>query len=170
MSSKIATRRVVILAGALVAFAAGCETTSPAEAAVRNGFEPGASAPVIAKVWYRSTLWTGPVDPGAESGALRVGTGSERAYAILTIGSRSFVAVSRDVITTSVGETKMLTFSAGESLAPCFTTNRLSAEDYELVTTRIFPDEVVEPFDASCDAPATDGDASAAPADASNDG
>lgn len=169
MSSKTAIRTLVMVVGGLVACPA-CETTSPAEAVVRNGFEPDATAPVLAKVWYRSTLWTGPIEPGTESGALRVGTGAERAYAIVTVGSRSFAAVSREVITTSVGETKTLTFSAGESMATCFTTNRLSSEDYELVTTRIFPGDAVEPFDAPCAAAGTDADAGAEVADASDDG
>lgn len=166
MSPKIAICSFVMLVGASVA--SGCETTSPAEAVVHNGFEPGVNAPLLAKIWYRSTTWTGPIEPDAESGALRVGTGTERAYAIVTVRARSFVAVSRDVITTSVGETKTLTFSADESMATCFTTNRLSAEDYDFVTTRIFPGDDVEPFDASCEG--TSGDAGTDAGDASDDG
>lgn len=143
--------KLELLVVAAILFAAGCETTSPTEAVVHNRFAAGPPAVVLKKVWFRSTLWNGPIVPEAQSDTLRVAAGTEPAYAVIEVASRSFVVKSRDLVTSSLGDTTTILFSPATTAGTCFTDARLSREDYELVTTRIFPGEPVEPFDAPCE-------------------
>jgi len=150
-----------------------CEASSPTEAIIRNEFSSAAGtpedAPTLSRVWYRSTLWQQTIAPGADSERLRVGAGTERAYAILNVGSRSFVVVSRTPIMTPIGETTTIRFSPSETFASCFTAQSLSREDYDFVTSRIFPGTNVEAFDVSCDVSATGTEGDGGTADAVSD-
>jgi hypothetical protein len=110
----------------------------------------------VYKVWYRSTLFLEPVSPGQESGALRIGPGTEPAYALLApsfdvdSGMRTLVpARTREPVQTGPGDTGRLVFSPTGALVGCGGPNGLSREDYDVITTRIFPNDVVVPFDPS---------------------
>lgn len=127
-----------------------CATTSATERSVENAWPDGPGAPTLVKVWYRTTLWERPIAPGTQSEVLRVGTGEEPAYAVLRIGERQFLAVSRDAIVTLAGTEGVLSFSPTVSRGACATTEPLSKDEYDFAATRIFPGEAVEPFGAKC--------------------
>lgn len=135
----------VLIAGSAI-LATSCEANDPVEATITNGFAPGPRAPTLEKVWYRSTLWRGPIAPQATSESRRVGTGAERAYAIMTLDAQRFVIVSRAVITAAPGTSLSIEFSGESSAGQCLTATKLPAADYDFVTSRIFPGERAEPF------------------------
>jgi hypothetical protein len=148
-----------------------------AEAVVVN--ELGANDPPITleKVWFRTTLFTRPVAPGESSETLRIGTGVEYAYAVIRVGqddpdggppARRYVARTREPVDAQPATVTSIVFSATGSQSLCFGAPPLTREDWNFVTSRIFPSEQVEPYDpASCAAPP--GPAPDASADASTD-
>jgi len=157
------------------AFAAvtGCEN-DPAEAFVTNEFAAtGDTAFVVEKAWYRTTLFTTPLAPSEVSPSLRVGSGTEHAYAIVRAvvpeaddageggagdgGSpeqrpapRYFVARTNDPIGVEPSKSVRIAFSIDTSSSACFGRQRLSEADWNFIAERIFPGEVLEPFASAC--------------------
>ena len=124
---------------------AACEG-DPAEASVTNGLASG----VLEKVWFRTTLFAGPIAPGQSSEVLRIGTGTEHAYAVVRIGERAFVAKSSEPVSAEAGESVRIVFTEATSRSICFGAPPLDAEEHAFVTSRIFPGEVVEGDPARC--------------------
>lgn len=155
-----------------IGVAAGCESTAATEANVVSEFSTNdpATSWTIVKVWYRSTLFVGPIAPGETSEeTLRVATGSEPAYAILRMekkpapiedggaeagagagaGAGAMLVVAartRGSIEFSVGEKKPITLSPATMLIGCGGINGLPQPDYELIKTRIFPGDPLPAF------------------------
>ena len=161
----------IVLCAAAVACALGSACNNDVtEAVVVNGFPAaGTSTVSVYKVWYRTTLWLKPIPAGMESETLRIGTGTEPAYAILAVGlpaaggddatdvdagpastPRFFLARTRDVLATGEGESKRIVLSPTSLAGPCASGAPLSREEYALIAARIFPGDVLEPFNAEC--------------------
>lgn len=152
-----------LIGGATILAAAACETTDPTEAVVANDL-PGEYT--IVKVWYRSTLFLAPIPPGAESDTLRVGTGTEPAYALLAHGGSSsnadagttllVPARTRDAVTVSPGEKTRIVFSPETAFVGCGGPSGLTAADYAFLAERIFPGDSPVPFaESGCSAPSS---------------
>ena len=143
-----------VLVSAALRLAPGCQGDL-SQAVVVNEYPANVPEPyTIYKVWYRSTLFLEPVSPGQESGASRIGPGTEPAYALVTPsfdadgGTRTLLpARTRNVVQTGSGDTGRLVFSPTAALVGCGGPNGLSREDYDIITTRVFPGDVVVPFD-----------------------
>lgn len=158
------------LGGFALASALGCETLGePTEATVVNAFPADDPAPyTVVKVWLRTTLYLDPLAPGAESEALRVGTGREPAYALLARGYDPsdpdagppvlIAARTRDAVALANGETARVVLSASSTLVGCGGPGGLSPEDHAFISERIFPGEAIEPCSAT---PSAEGGADA---------
>jgi hypothetical protein len=138
-----------LLALALSASIAACEP-DPVEATVSNELPAG----TIETVWFRTTLFTQPLEIGQTSEALRVGTGVEPAYALVRIGGRTYAARTAEPVRAEAGESARIVFSAASVRSLCFGSPILTEEDYAFITSRIFPGDDVAPYDpALCTAP-----------------
>jgi hypothetical protein len=150
------TPALLLLAGSFaIALASGCTEAEPAEAVVLNRLS--ANAPVtIEKVWFRTTLFARPIAMGETSESLRVGTGTEHAYAVVRVGedepdggarARRFVARTKDLIS-SEAETKLtIELSTATAQSLCFGEPRLTRDEWDFITSRIFPHDRVVEFD-----------------------
>jgi hypothetical protein len=136
--------RCLLLAILLGLFA--CDN-APAEAVVVNGH----ADMTLEKVWFRTTMFFRPIGPGSSSEALRVGTGVEHAYAVIRLGeddldagtkAKRFVARTREPVDSQPSETVKIVFSPTATRSPC------TKEEWDFITTRIFPTEAIEPFEA----------------------
>lgn len=129
------------------------------EAVVVNELPANGPEPLtVYKVWYRSALFLDPVAPGGQSETLRIGPGTEPAYALLALAydpdagaPRLVPARTKDVIRSEPGDTARLVFSPATALIGCGGTVGMSREDYETIRQRIFPGDTFAPFDpAGC--------------------
>ena len=140
----------LVVAGALF----GCQTSNT-EVAIANGFPEGPDAPTLTKTWFRSTLYLEPIAPGATSESLRVGTGAEPAWAILSLYDPRApdappsitVARTRAVIAIEPGDERTIVISPETAFVGCGGPGGLSPEDYAVARERIFPGEGLPPFD-----------------------
>lgn len=150
-----------------VASASACDNDAT-DARVVNAFPVGGKTTVtIARVWYRTTLWYGPIEPGGESETLRVGTGSEPVYAVLAIrpsqtpeadaaapaAERLVVARTRAPLAVEPGDHERIILSPATIAGPCSDGAPLSRDEYDDLAARIFPGDHVEPHDSPCEAP-----------------
>src|SRR5687767_8154528 len=101
----------------------------PAEATVVNDV-PNAT---IEKVWFRTTLFTQPLETGQTSEPLRIGTGAEPAYAVMKIGERRFLARTNDPVFADPAGVTRIVFSPQSARSLCFGTPRLDAADHDFV-------------------------------------
>ena len=182
-TSLLLSSAFVLVAIAITAAASsGCGSEDPAEGVVVNNL--AANVPVtIEKVWFRTTLFTKPIAIGESSETLRVGTGTERAYALVRIGeddpdagasARRFVAQTKEPISSEVAKKVTIDFSAASARSLCFGDPRLTRDEWDFITSRIFPGDAVVDFedpgaclvDPPAPAPSPDGGVS----DASDDG
>jgi hypothetical protein len=121
----------------------------PTEASVVNDL-PGVT---IEKVWFRTTLFTEVIETGHASGTLRVGAGTEPAYAIVRINGHAFVARTNDPVDAPAAEQTSIVFSPTTARSLCFGEPRLDAEDQAFITSRIFPGDDIDATAAACAAP-----------------
>lgn len=131
----------------LVSFAlagASCDG-DPTEATVVNEL----SDVTIDQVWFRTTLFVGPFEPGQSSAALRVGTGTEPAYAVVRAGDVAYVARTVDPVVVAAGESVRIVFSPSTARSRCFGAPPLTEEEHAFIASRIFPGEELAPYDAA---------------------
>jgi hypothetical protein len=122
----------------LLVFVGACDN-DPTEASIVNEI-PDAT---IEKTWFRTTLFTEPVEPGQTSRTLRVGAGAEPAYAVVRIHGHSFVARTNAVVDATEADHTRIVFSPATARSLCFGEPRLAADEEELVRTRIFPGDAI---------------------------
>jgi hypothetical protein len=132
----------------LLAFVPGCEN-DPAEASVANEI-PGA---IIEKTWFRTTLFTGPLENGQTSQTLRVGVGVEHAFAIVRIGEHAFVARTNEPIDAREADSTRIVFSPSTARSLCFGEPRLSSEEQADIAARIFPGDELATSAGDCPSP-----------------
>lgn len=117
-----------------LAFVPGCDN-DPTEASVVNEL-PGVQ---IEKTWFRTTLFSGPIEPGQVSQTLRVGAGVEHAFAVVRINDHAFLARTNEPIDAPEAEQTRIVFSPSTARSLCFGEPRLSAEEQADIAARIFP-------------------------------
>lgn len=158
MSPRLARAAAALLCGVAFAVESACQGDL-SEAVVVNDMPADGPEPLtIYKVWYRSTLFLDPLAPGEQSESLRIGPGAEPAYALLAPAydadagtPRLMPARTKDVIRSEAGETVRLVFSPATAFIGCGGAAGLSREDYDTIRERIFPGDIVAPFDpAGC--------------------
>lgn len=147
---------------------AACATETPATAVVENAYAPSAKATVY-RVWYATTLFEGPVAPGATSEPLRTVPGTDDAWVLVALDweagsgappARLVALKSAAPLTASRGEELRITVSDATFLGSCAAGRPLSQEDADVATTRIFPGAFAGGrYDAKSCAFVPDGDA-----------
>ena len=121
------------------------QDNSPAEGEVLNLL--GGSAPVtIEKVWFRTTLFQRPIAGGEKSETLRVGTGTEPAYAVVRIGEeKRYLARTKNPISSEAEKKVSIAFDVPNTQSLCFGEPKLTKDEWDFIKSRIFPaDEVVD--------------------------
>jgi hypothetical protein len=121
----------------------------PTEASVVNEL-PGAT---IEKTWFRTTLFTDPLEPGQTSRILRVGVGIEHAFAIVRINDHAFLARTNEPVDAPEAETTRIVFSPATARSLCFGEPRLSLEEQTDIAARIFPGEELATAPEQCEVP-----------------
>jgi hypothetical protein len=144
LASKLASVGLVLL----LAAASGCENDL-AEASVANEIR-GAT---IEKTWFRTTLFTGPLEDGQTSQTLRVGVGVENAFAVVRIGAHAFIARTNEPIDAREAESTRIVFSPASARSLCFGEPRLSPEEQAEIAARIFPGDELAASAAECASP-----------------
>jgi hypothetical protein len=140
---------------ALLLVGPGCETETPTSAVVENAFpatadagETSVNAQVIYQVWWRTTLFTAPVAPGATSEVERTVPGTDYAYALVaegwdpesaTLPTRLLALRSTDPLSVARGEILHISVGPSRFVGDCAAGMTLSEHDSDLITTRIFP-------------------------------
>src|SRR5690349_8054156 len=88
----------------------------PAEASVANDI-PNVT---IEKAWFRTTLFSEPIESGASSRSLRVGVGVEQAFAIVRINDHAFLAVTNQPVDAPEAESTRIVFAPATARSLCF--------------------------------------------------
>lgn len=128
--------------------ALGCDN-DPTEASVVNAI-PGAT---IEKSWFRTTLFSGPLETGQTSQTLRVGTGVEHAFAIVRINDHAFLARTNDPVDAREAEATRIVFSPSTARSICFGEPRLSVQEQVDIAARIFPGDELAIASEDCGSP-----------------
>ena len=121
----------------------------PTEASVANEI-PGAT---IEKTWFRTTLFTGPLDSGQTSQTLRVGAGVEHAFAVVRVGEHAFLARTNEPVDAREAESTRIVFSPATARSLCFGEPRLSPEEQADIAARIFPADQLATTAGECVTP-----------------
>jgi len=178
--------RGLLFRGLLPAFAlalAACDTETPTTASVRNDYAAVADGGdvatqnVVYRVWFATTLFTDPVAPGQTSAELRTVPTADYVYALLAVGwdpasgaapTKLVPLRSKGRLDVARGDLGLIAVSPATFDGDCASGGRLSQEDADFVTQRIFPGPFAGlRFDAAtCTAAPVAGDAGAdAPTD-----
>src|SRR5690349_3983053 len=126
------TKLLLLLIVAAVASVFACgQDDSPAEGEVLN--QLGGNAPVtIEKVWFRTTLFQRPVGDGEKSETLRVGVGTEPAYAIIRIGEeKRYLARTKNPVVAEEEKKVTIAFNAANTQSLCFGDPKLTKEEWD---------------------------------------
>ena len=160
----------------------GCEGETPTSAVVQNSFQvvPDAGNPpsgvTIYRTWYFTTAFVDPVAPGSSSDTQRTVPATDYVYAVLAPGwdptsapaPTTLIPVrSKAKLSVARGDTLMIDVSDATFDGNCARGSRLSQDDADFITQRIFPGQFASvTYDAkTCTAtpvPADGGDASEA--------
>lgn len=122
-----------------------CEP-DPTEASVANEL-PDAK---IEKVWFRTTLFSQSLESGQASESLRVGTGTEHAYAVVRIGAHAFVARTNDPVHAEPGDSVRIVFSPATSRSLCFGEPKITEADQAFISSRVFPGDEIATDPSQC--------------------
>lgn len=133
---------------ALLLSAPGCDN-DPAEASVVNEVP----AATIEKVWFRTTLFSDPLETGQTSRTLRVGVGVEHAFAVVRINGHAFLARTNEPVDAREAETTNIVFSPRTARSLCFGEPRLPAEEQADIAARIFPGDELATTPEKCGTP-----------------
>lgn len=136
----------LVLVSFLLAPVFACDA-DPTEASVVNEL-PGAT---IEKVWYRTTLFTQPLESGQSSEPLRVGTGEEHAYAVVRVGTHTYAARTAEPVRAEPGDSVRIVLSPTTVRSVCFGQPRITEEDQRFIASRVFPSDDLSSDPAGCD-------------------
>lgn len=121
----------------------------PTEASVVNDV-PGAT---IERTWFRTTLFSDPLETGQTSRTLRVGVGTEHAFAIVRIDGHAFLARTNAPVDARESEQTLIVFSPATSRSLCFGEPRLSPDEQADIAARIFPGDELSTSPEECRTP-----------------
>lgn len=151
MTTKLTTRS--LLAATLI-LPAACDTETPTSVVVDNAFPAVGDSSVDAEVmtvyqvWWRTTLLENPVAPGAESERERTVPGSDYAYVLVAPAwdsasgrgpTRLLALRSAAALSVARGDTLHIAVGPAGFVGNCAAGTALTADDADLITTRIFP-------------------------------
>ncbi len=152
--------RAIIVCGSLVS---GCETSNPTQAVFANEYPASdassASGVTIYKAWWSIAQLPEPVSAGADSDPVRIVEGSDFAYALLApewdpttqTPPVTLVPVRTErKLSAARGDTLRIIISDTTTVGNCASGRRMSQEEADLITQRIFPAEFAgRTYDAS---------------------
>ncbi len=118
-------------------FVAACDT--PTTGVVKNGFSDEQT--VVSKVWWSTTLFPDPVAPGETSAEQRLVPTSDEAYSLLSRGGKLIAVKSLAPWQVKRSEVLSIELSPSTITGDCAMGSRLTTEDAQLITRRIFPGE-----------------------------
>jgi hypothetical protein len=148
MRRSVLLSLLLAVSSCAAAFVSACDN-DPTEASVVNDV-PGAT---IEKAWFRTTLFTDPLETGQTSQTLRVGVGAEHAFAVVRINGHAFLARTNDRVDAAEAEQTRIVFSPKAARSLCFGEPRLSAEEQTDIAARIFPGDQLAAAVEECGAP-----------------
>ena len=132
----------------------GCEGETATSALVQNSFQVGpdsGNAPsgvTVYRAWYFTTAFVDPVAPGASSDTQRTVPATDYVYAVLAPGwdpssatpPTTLIPVrSKGKLSVGRGDTLMIDVSDATFDGNCAGGARLSQDDADFITQRIFP-------------------------------
>ncbi len=142
------------LVAATLAAITGCDGETPTSATVADGYpviaEGGDSSKrvIVYKVWWVTTLFDGPIVPGAESDTLRTVPAEDFAYALLAPGwdpassapPATLIPVhSANKLSVQRGETLRIEVGDATFVGNCAAGSPLPQTDADFITQSIFP-------------------------------
>lgn len=170
-------KRVSFVSAAAVSIsvAVGCDGSEATYLAVTNGYPvpaandagedaapPGTFASTtIVKAWYQSTLLLDNVAPGHDSQVHLVAPGTDYVYALVAPGwspdldagapSLLIPVITSSKINIAKGDTRAVLLSDSTVRGLCQGSPRLTQDEYEVITGRIFPGDPTPAYDpAAC--------------------
>jgi hypothetical protein len=153
-------RTAASLLASLLALTVGaaCDGSDPTYMAVSNRLGDGGAT--IYKAWYRTTLFTEPTAPGADTPVHLVAPGAAPAYVVLAPawdprGDASAPGelvgiVSASPVLVKKGDTGRIAVASDVVRGVCFGAPPLSRDEYDVVRDLIFPDDTLPAYDDAC--------------------